>query len=120
MKKYLIVLLSFCLFSACSKTTLDVSNTNNLSPVIDSVTVLFDFLAIVPTANIICWAHDPDGDSLSYKWKATAGEFVGSGSSVTYIIAPCCDSITNKITVEVSDPFGAKATHTFSIKAPKY
>ncbi len=114
------MIVSFWIFFACSKSSLDVSNTNNHNPVIDSVTVVFDILAIVPTANITCWAHDPDGDSLSYKWKATAGEFVGSGRNVTYIIAPCCDSITNKITVEVSDPFGAKATHTFPIKAPKY
>ncbi len=104
---------------ACNKSLVSVENPNNHKPVIDSVTVVFDILSIVPTANITCWAYDPDGDSLSYRWKATAGEFTGSGRNVTYIIAPCCDSITNKITVEVSDPYGGKATYTFPIKAPK-
>lgn len=118
MKTFLTIVFLLMLL-ACNKSLVSVENPNNHEPVIDSVTVAFDILPLVPTANITCWAHDPDGDSLSYKWKATAGEFIGSGRNVTYVIAPCCDSITNKITVEVNDPYGARATYTFPIKAPK-
>ncbi len=105
-------------FFACNKQPTAIVNPNNNEPIIDSVTFWFDLLPAVPTAYITCWAHDPDGDSLSYRWKATAGEFIGSGKSVTYVLAPCCDSISNKITVEVSDLYGGKAVHTFPIKAP--
>lgn len=119
MKKIFWTIAFLFVLLACNKSPVTVENPINNKPIIDSVTVVFDLLPVIPTANITCWAYDPDGDSLSYKWKATAGEFMGSGRSVTYVIAPCCDGIANKITVEVNDPYGAKATYTFPIRAPK-
>ncbi|MCX7879476.1 MAG: PKD domain-containing protein [Ignavibacteria bacterium] len=92
---------------------------NNHPPVIDSITVTFDLISLVPAATIICFAKDPDGDSLSYKWKASAGEFYGSGHSVYFIIPPCCETFSHKVTVEVYDPYDGNASRTISIRPPK-
>jgi hypothetical protein len=115
MKKALIYLI-FLFFISCETPKQNPTNPDNKPPIIDSVSVIFDLISTVPIADITCYAHDPDGDSLTYKWKATAGELVGSGKSVKYIVAPCCDSITNKITVEVFDIYNAHSSYTFPIK----
>ncbi|MCX7908140.1 MAG: hypothetical protein N2560_01295 [Ignavibacteria bacterium] len=118
MRYFWIITFSIIAFFSCNNKD-NLLNPNNRPPVIDSISVNFDMISIVPAADIICYAHDPDGDQIRYRWRATAGEFIGSGYKVKYFIPPCCDSITNKITIEVFDIYDAKASLTFSIKPPR-
>ncbi|MEJ5285858.1 MAG: hypothetical protein CH6_2937 [Candidatus Kapaibacterium sp.] len=119
MKKFSLFLITSFVFLACAKNSDTVTKPGNNPPIIDSVSVSFDLLQLVPVADFTCYARDPDGDSLTYKWSASSGEFSGKGRTVKYIIPPCCDSIWNRVTVEVFDPYQAKASYTFKIKAPK-
>ncbi|MGB9770712.1 MAG: hypothetical protein ACPLX7_01885 [Candidatus Kapaibacteriota bacterium] len=119
MKSSLRILFISIFVIACSKNTGNPLPSGNNPPIIDSVKVVFDIISIVPSADITCYARDPDGDSLFYKWSASAGEFSGKGKAVKYIIPPCCDSITNKITIDVFDQWNAKTSYSFNIRAPK-
>ncbi len=57
------------------------------------------------TAKIQAVATDPDGDELSYKWYATAGEVRGLGSEVSYIATETHDQT---VVVTVIDSRGAE------------
>lgn len=115
MKFYLLIILILTLIS-CNKPNENIINPNNKPPIIDSISVAYDFLNIVRNADLTCYAFDPDGDPLQYKWKATAGEFYGSGKTIKIIIPSCCDSLGITVEVEVSDPFGLKDTKTIKLK----
>lgn len=115
MKKLILIFVIYLLITSCNNEK-QTTNLQNNPPIIDSVIAQFDLLSIVPIADITCYARDIDGDSLTYKWRAISGEFYGSGRSVKYVIPPCCDSIWNKVTVEVIDSYGLSAKHTLNIK----
>jgi len=55
----------------------------NHAPVVNSLSVPSS-VAAGSSVSVSCNATDPDGDSLTYSWSATRGNFSGSGSSVTY------------------------------------
>lgn len=116
MKLYLTFLLIISFVLACNRSNEIITNPNNRPPVIDSISVVFDLISIVRNADLTCYAYDPDGDSLSYKWKVSAGELYGSGKTVKIIIPSCCDSLGITIEAEVLDPYNAKATKTIKFK----
>jgi outer membrane protein OmpA-like peptidoglycan-associated protein len=66
-------------------------------------------------------ASDPDGDSLTYTWSASAGKITGNGPEATFDSASVpCDTLVT-ITVQVSDGRGgtAQATCTVRVKCPE-
>jgi len=62
---------------------------------------------------VTCAASDTDGDSLSYAWTATGGDFSGAGSAVTWT-APDRPG-TYDITVTVTDSRGGEASEQLGI-----
>lgn len=79
------------------------------NPVITSVTANPSVVSVGRSSVITCIATDPQGDSLSYKWKVLLGDIVGRGSTVRYSASSCCAG-TNRITVTVSNTRGGSAT----------
>jgi outer membrane protein OmpA-like peptidoglycan-associated protein len=66
-------------------------------------------------------ASDPDGDTLTYTWSASAGKVTGNGPEATFDSASVpCDTVVT-ITVTVSDGRGgtAQATCTVRVKCPE-
>lgn len=57
---------------------------------------------------------DPDGDTLTYEWRATAGSVVGTGPSVTFDSTGVTGSAT--ITVRASDGRGGSAEATCPVR----
>jgi hypothetical protein len=95
----LLVLLCTCSGGSSSDDT--PVPTVNRAPLITSLTAdpLFVLSAQSCTLTVVAW--DPDGDTLSYSWSATAGTLTGTGSVVTWQApgaAGTCD-----IAVTVSD-----------------
>ncbi len=76
----------------------------NNSPVVDSLTT--SAASVGPGGSVIVTgvAHDPDGDSVSYKWTADGGVITGAGPNVTWVapqVAPGGqETYTIKLTVD--------------------
>lgn len=66
----------------------------------------------VDEPDIACLATDPDGDQLTYIWRATGGKIIGGGPDIQWF-APAAG--TYKITCEVADGNGGTATFTITI-----
>ncbi len=79
---------------------------HNSKPILDSLTISPSILRVGQPATVTCYAHDPDGDELTYHWSVSAGTIVGHGSRVHYIPDPCCGGLTNTISVVVKDGKG--------------
>jgi len=60
-------------------------------------------------------AVEPEGEELTYEWKASLGDILGHGSVVRYTAAFCCVG-TNSITVKVTDAGGASTSKSISIE----
>jgi len=73
---------------ATESVTLTVAD--NRPPAITSLTSSTGTVAMGESAQITCIASDPDGDALSYSWRADGGELAGVGPSVTWF-APRTD-----------------------------
>ena len=89
----------------------------NGTPVISSLEAERDLVAPSSSCKIECIASDPDGDSLTYTWSASKGNFSGAdeGKPVTIWMAPDTpDSCT--ITVMVTDARGGESTGSLSIE----
>jgi hypothetical protein len=54
------------------------------------------------------------GSNLTYRWSATIGDILGSGSEVTYAASPC-QAGTNQITCEITDGSNQSASKTIDI-----
>ena len=63
---------------------------------------------VVPGAGVYvrCEAEDRDGDSLTYRWSATAGELFGEGPAVIWVAPE--ELGLHWVTVEVSDSYGGR------------
>jgi outer membrane protein OmpA-like peptidoglycan-associated protein len=61
-------------------------------------------------------ASDPDGDTLTYEWSATAGSIVGTGPSVTFDSTGMTPPASATITVRVSDGRGGSAESTCPVR----
>jgi hypothetical protein len=66
------------------------------------------------TKTIHCEAEDPDGDQLSYLWRASGGKITGEGSTVGWTSPGVNGSYT--VTVVVSDDRGGKAEASLVFK----
>jgi hypothetical protein len=66
------------------------------------------------TKTIHCNAQDPDGDTLSYLWRATAGKITGEGSTVGWTSPGINGDYT--VTVVVSDGRDGKAEGSVTFK----
>jgi DNA-binding transcriptional MerR regulator len=113
MKRTLATLAVVALLSGCTGSNAP-SAPDNRAPVIDSLVVAPPLLRVGESATVTCYARDPDGDPLQYRWSASAGDLLpmGDGSRVRYIAAPCCGGLTNTITVIVQDGRGGVAYDT--------
>jgi len=113
MKQTLATLAVVALLSGCTDSNAP-SAPDNRAPVIDSLIVAPPLLRVGESATVTCYARDPDGDPLQYRWSASAGDLLpmGDGSRVRYIAAPCCGGLTNTITVIVQDGRGGVAYDT--------
>lgn len=70
------------------------------------------------TVRVRANASDPDGDTLTYEWSATAGRIVGSGPSVTFDSTGMRPGSSATITVRVSDGRGGTASSTCTVRTP--
>jgi hypothetical protein len=70
------------------------------------------------TVRVRANGSDPDGDTLTYEWSATAGRIVGSGPSVTFDSTGMSPGSSATITVRVSDGRGGTASSTCTVRTP--
>ncbi len=110
------VFISFCLITlviiaACKKseTTPDPATGSNFKfnslVAADSVIKVNDVTTI--TANA-------EGDGLTYKWTASYGTFVGSGSAVQWTV---CHQARFNISCEVTDQYNHAETKTIIVRS---
>lgn len=66
------------------------------------------------TTTLQCIAEDPDGDKLSYLWRATAGKISGQGSTVGWTSPGVTGEYT--VTVIVTDGRGGQAQESIIFK----
>jgi outer membrane protein OmpA-like peptidoglycan-associated protein len=67
------------------------------------------------TSTVTAEATDPDGDSLTYRWRTAAGTLSAPADRQSPWTAPMQDGPV-VVTVEVSDPRGASATDAVTIQ----
>ena len=67
------------------------------------------------TTAIECFAEDPDGDTLSYKWLSDKGRLDGEGANIQYITK---SSGEYTVTVIVSDGKGRQTTEKIFFHVP--
>ena len=101
-----------------TQSTIVVSVVSNQEPVIASVTA--NPATVLPGASstVTCVASDPDGDALTYTWKADYGEMTGVGETVTWM-APDTEGEFH-ITVTVVDGKGGVNVGTVSVTAERF
>jgi hypothetical protein len=85
----------------------------NNPPTIASLTADAEWTTPLGSVQVTCTASDPDGEELSYDWRATAGNISGTGAVVSWT-APQ-EVGTYSITVVVTDGYGGEATGSASL-----
>jgi len=91
-----------------------VTSSTNHAPVVDALTANPAQIFIGASSILMCTAHDPDSDPLTYSWSATIGTILpGNGGAATFN-APAAPGIA-VVTCRVSDNHGAYADGTVSI-----
>ena len=86
----------------------------NSNPVIESLTVDPTMVSVGQSSTVTVVASHPQGKPLSYRWGASTGDIIGSGSSVRYTASFCCAG-PNYVTVTVLDNSGGSATKSVDI-----
>jgi hypothetical protein len=105
---------------ATDSTTIAVIDKPNQAPTITSLTidgsppVEENRIRQWTTKTIQCTAQDPDGDNLSYLWRATGGKITGEGNKVSWTSPGVNDKFT--VTVVVTDGRGATAEASIVFK----
>lgn len=98
---------------ATDSTTIAVIDKPNQPPTITSLTIdgsppgEENRIRQWTTKTIQCTAQDPDGDNLSYLWRATGGKITGEGNTVAWTSPGVNGDYT--VTVVVTDSRGDKA-----------
>jgi hypothetical protein len=85
----------------------------NQSPQISSISAKPQTVAYGQQSIVTCQANDPDGDVLTYVWKADEGNISGQGPTVTWN-APSKDGNFN-VYVTVADNKGGEAKQNVTI-----
>ena len=112
MKKNLALffLSAFLILAACSKstTTPDPASGSNFRftslAAADTVIKVNDITTVTATAS---------GDGLTYKWTASYGTFIGSGSTVQWTV---CHQAKFNISCLVTDQYNHTETKTISVR----
>jgi len=91
----------------------------NRPPEITSLVADPDTVEAGKTTLITCQAQDPDGDSLSYKWSASAGSIKGSGSQVRYKSPSSPGTCLLEIMVTDQEGLGTKNRIKVVVTKPK-
>jgi hypothetical protein len=86
----------------------------NSDPIIQSLTVDPAQFAVGASSTVTVVATDPDGQPLTYRWRASTGDIIGEGSTVRYTASFCCVG-PNLINVTVRDNAGGRATQNVDI-----
>ena len=86
----------------------------NSNPIIESLTVEPAMLSVGQSSTVTVVASHPQGKPLTYRWGASTGDIIGSGSSVRYTASFCCAG-PNYVTVTVLDNAGGSATKSADI-----
>ena len=97
---------------ATSQLTIDVSV--NHPPVIESLTAEPPWVLEAERSAIECIASDPDGDELSYLWKATRGSISGKGPTAIWTAPMSCGSYV--IAVTITDNRGGEVSEKLEIE----
>ena len=106
--------------TATESTTIAVIDKTNQPPVITSLTKdgsppeEENRVKGWTTTTLQCNAQDPDGDKLSYLWRATGGKISGEGSTVGWTSTNVPGDYT--VTVVVTDSRGDKAEASITFK----
>jgi hypothetical protein len=105
---------------ATDSTTIAVIDKPNQLPTITSLTIdgsppgEENRIRQWTTKAIQCTAQDPDGDNLSYLWRATGGKITGEGNKVSWTSPGVNGNYT--VTVVVTDDRGDKAEASIVFK----
>ena len=105
---------------ATDSTTISVIDRPNQPPTITSLTIDGNPPGEENRARqwvtkvIQCTAQDPDGDNLSYLWRATGGKITGEGNTVSWTSPGVNGNYT--VTVVVTDGRGDKAEASMVFK----
>lgn len=112
--RYLPIVIAAFILSCSQQSSGPIAPPSNRAPVIDSV-LIYGIVAVGNPVDIVCYAHDPDGDTLSYYWRVTDGNIMGKEERVQFLPAPCCNGNTTTIHVIVRDPYGASDSREISV-----
>jgi len=93
--------------------TIQVVEYINIPPVIDDLKATPRKIDLNASTSILCSAHDPDGDPLTFTWQAIAGNIDGQDSMITWN-APASEG-NYYIKCIVSDGRGAEVTDSVGI-----
>lgn len=85
------------------------------APAIDAIVLSSNAVAPGESVTATVTAHDPDGDALTYAWSASAGAFDASNAATVTWTAPSTEG-AQSLTIQVSDPKGAKAVQTVTLQ----
>ena len=91
----------------------------NRPPIINSLEAAQPTVAMGAATTITCLATDPDGDPLSYTWRAEGGQLTGVGSIVTWS-APYAETgqtTSHAINVVVDDGAGGRDIRAITIES---
>jgi hypothetical protein len=91
-----------------------VSSEGNSAPVIDNIISEWSSVERGKTTKIRVYAHDPDGDKLTYSWSCTRGTLSGNGVEVSYT-APTGYIDQNPIIVSIGDGRGGSQYSSVNI-----
>ncbi|MBN1376280.1 MAG: hypothetical protein JXA01_09005 [Dehalococcoidia bacterium] len=85
----------------------------NHAPVIESISHVKDVFSNVET-QLACLASDADGDNLTYRWSADAGDIMGEGANILWM--PPDKLGTYNVVLVVADGKGGEARETINIR----
>jgi|WetSurMetagenome_2_1015567.scaffolds.fasta_scaffold235777_2 hypothetical protein len=85
----------------------------NQAPIINGLNVSEDTVAPGAIVKLACNALDPEKRDLTYTWTASGGTITGESASATWTAPSAAGSY--KITVNVTDPSGGKASKSADV-----
>ena len=113
MKRVLAILclVALVILAACSKSTTTLDQGNGSTFKFNSLTAAD---TVIKVNDITSITANATGDGLTYKWSATYGTFVGSGSSVQWTV---CHQDKFSITCEVTDQYSHSETKSIIVRS---
>ncbi len=90
------------------------SSGDNQNPIIESLIADPAQFPVGASSTVTVVATDPDGQPLTYRWRASTGDIIGEGATVRYTASFCCAG-PNLINVTVKDNAGGSAKQSVDI-----